>query len=86
MTLAVWNRLDDVGLDVPGDVSLVGYDNTALAGIRHVGLTSVDQPRRRMGQLALTSLLERIDGRRKVRETVLEPTLVARATSGPPRR
>ena len=55
----------ELGLRVPQDVSLVGYDNTSLAQIRHLWLTSVDNASVEVGQRAARALVRRIAARRR---------------------
>jgi DNA-binding LacI/PurR family transcriptional regulator len=75
---------DEQGMRVPADLSIVGYDNTHLARIRHISLTSVDQPRRDMGRVAAELLTARIgDPSRHARQNLVVPHLVVRSTTGP---
>lgn len=83
--LGALDVIDERGLAVPGDISLVGYDNTYVAALRHIELTSVDQHRERQGRLAVEALIERIEGdRTEARHVVIPPALVVRKTTGPP--
>ena len=79
------HALQERALRVPQDVSLVGYDNSSLAALGHINLTTIDQPRRQLGATAVRLLLERLDrGRREARHLVVSPHLVVRGTTSPP--
>ena len=80
------DQFEEAGLSVPGDISIVGYDNIFLAALRRLSLTTINQPRSDMGRLAARSLVERIDGTRTAPAKYrLAPELVVRNTTGPPR-
>lgn len=85
--LGALDALDDAGQTVPDDISLVGYDNTFVAALHHIGLTTVDQGRDEIGRLAVEMLIERIEGgRSEARHTAHPPKLIVRGTTGPPSR
>jgi DNA-binding LacI/PurR family transcriptional regulator len=69
------------GLVVPDDVAVVGFDNTSLAALNHIGLTTIDQPNREMGEAAARMLIDAINDRGELTDVVMSPTLVVRRTS-----
>ncbi|MEM8925603.1 MAG: LacI family DNA-binding transcriptional regulator [Actinomycetota bacterium] len=82
VAVAAIDRLEDAGLQVPDDISVVGYDNTTLAALKHIALTTVHQPRTEMGRTAMRCAMERIDGgRRAAVGHVLDPELIVRSTT-----
>jgi LacI family transcriptional regulator len=73
----------EAGLKVPDDISVAGYDNTTMAALAHISLTSVDQDGTIMGKTAGRLLLERVEGRTTAVRFVVTPTLVPRRSTGP---
>lgn len=81
----------DLGLDVPGDVSVVGFDDTRMASLWTPGLTTVRQDLTAKGQAAASALIAAIERQRKggrplTRRTMLPTELVVRASTAPPPR
>jgi DNA-binding LacI/PurR family transcriptional regulator len=73
------------GVDIPGTISVVGYDDSPIARLAHINLTSVSQNTHELTDHAVTALIERLDSSRtEHREVVVQPRLVIRGTTGPP--
>ncbi len=84
VALGALSAARDLGLRVPEDVSLVGYDNTQVAQLRSIGLTTVDNSSFRLGSRAATLLVERVDAPwRAAAFELVEPTLVVRSSTAP---
>src|SRR6266404_4690183 len=80
---AIW-AFREAGLRVPGDISVVGFDDIPGAAFANPGLTTVRQPLLRMGQIAAQTLIDRIEERGTYEpEIAIEPEFVVRDSSGP---
>jgi LacI family transcriptional regulator len=82
-----FNAARAVGLAVPEDVSLVGFDDLPMAGWEVFSLTTVHQPMDEMARTAVRLLIERIEGTVEtsaVRQRMFEPRMVLRRTLAPP--
>ena len=76
---------DDLGLRVPEDLSVVGYDDTWFARLHRLSLTTIDGHIAEVGQVAGRTLTARIDGERGTAGVrLLFPALVERSSTGPP--
>lgn len=74
--------LREAGLRVPGDVSVVGFDDIDAAAFHNPALTTVRQPLRTMGEVAARTLLERLEGREDCpQEIAIQPELVVREST-----
>lgn len=74
--------LQEQGLRVPQDVSVMGFDDIPGAAFHSPSLTTVRQPLNRMGEVAAQSLLERIEGKKDyLAEIAIEPELAVREST-----
>ena len=72
------------GREVPGDVSVIGYDDSAFMSLTDPPLTTVRQPIEAMGRAAVDLLVADIEGaERSAQEMLFEPELVVRGSTGP---
>lgn len=83
--LGVIKALDEAGLDVPGDVSVVGFDNVKESAWFRPALTTVTLDFEAIGQLAVSRILDTIRGGGHGDIPLIQPRLVHRATTGPAR-
>jgi LacI family transcriptional regulator len=75
----------DAGLTVPGDVSVVGYDDLPFARFTIPPLTTIHQPIFALGGLAARTVIQEIEcGRMGPSSELLGARLVVRGTTGPP--
>src|SRR4051812_9297665 len=82
VALGLLQGLIQSGIRVPEDVALVGYDDIDFAASASVPITSIGQPRDRIGSEAVELLLAEADGSAEPRQIVFDPELVVRASSG----
>jgi LacI family transcriptional regulator len=84
MAMGAYDRLRELGLRVPDDVSIIGFDNRVeIADHMNPGLTTVALPYRAMGHRAVSMLL---DGEHASAPVLVECPLVSRGSIAPPGR
>ena len=85
MAIGALHAAHEAGIAVPGQLSVVGFDDIELAAYTAPPLTTVAQPKEAIGVGAATMLLERVrDGRTAPRRIVLQPGLHLRASTSAP--
>ncbi len=86
VAVEVISGLHDLGLQVPGDCSVIGFDDTEFAAAMRPTLTTFQPRRAEIGVLAARMMLDLIAGR-KVEPVTVTPQLIERESAGPaPRR
>lgn len=85
LAITVIASLRRIGLSVPGDVSVTGFDGIEVAGHLSPRLTTVSQPSRSMGLLAASLVIDMAAGRRRPETIFADATFVRGETIAPPR-
>ena len=84
MALGLMHAIRDAGLDIPGDVSVVGFDDIPEAAHFWPPLTTVRQDFAELGRRCIALLLDGItDGPDQQRSPII-PELIVRGSTGPP--
>lgn len=79
MAMGVIQAANQRGLRIPDDLSLIGYDDVHIAKFMTPALTTIHQPKYRLGKAAVDTLLYRLENPDTTAQVVqLEPTLVVR--------
>lgn len=86
LALAAIEAAKDLGLSVPGDLSVVGFDDRPIAAVLSAGLTTVRQPLMEIGATGAEMLISQLEGRDPgPTPRIFEPNLVIRHSTAPPR-
>lgn len=83
--LGAMRRLRAEGLKIPDDFSVVGFDDLYLSRYLDPPLTTVAQPMRQMGRMAMETLLKIFDGERSAHNLRVQGQLIVRGTTARPR-
>ena len=75
------------GITVPGDLSIIGYDDSRFGRLPGIDLTSVRQDIKKQARSAIKAVVERLDQpTRKPKNIALKPQLIIRGTTAAPRQ
>ncbi len=89
MALGVLNRLNDRKISVPDEMSVVGFDDIAMAGMCTPQLTTVEMPTQQGGRVAVDLLLDQLAGGEGdsggAQQRVVGTQLIVRSSTAPPR-
>jgi LacI family transcriptional regulator len=84
MAMGAFEAILDVGLKIPEDMALVGFNNVEATSLRTIEITTIDQRPHEMGRLAALILMEKLHARSPLRvyRKVLDARLIIRRSCG----
>ena len=69
------------GLDIPGDISLVSFDDSQLAVVSEIKLTTVAHPKELLGEEAAKAMINMINRTKDYYDIKMEPKLIVRGST-----
>ena len=82
--IGIMKAADELHIDIPGRLSLIGFDNITATGMPRIELTTIEQPKREMAVQAVDMLRDKIEnGTQGYVHQILLPTLIKRGTCRP---
>jgi len=82
--LGIMQAAEEMGIRIPEDFSLLGFDNIRDSGLPRINLTTVEQPKKMLASVAVDSLLDKIQNELSgYTHHILTPTLVERSSCAP---
>lgn len=84
LAVGALRRAREMGVDVPGEVSIIGFDDIELSQVTHPMLTTVHVPHREMGKQAAKMLVRHLIDGAPMESVALQTELRLRASLGPP--
>lgn len=72
-----------MGVSIPGDLSIIGFDDNTISELIQPALTTIHQPKQEIGEIAMKMLMDCLSGR-VVEDTLLDPYLVVRESTARP--
>ena len=85
IAIGAYQAIQNQGLRIPQDISIMGYDDIELARYLFPSLSTISQPKAELGKLAVETLLQRIqEPNENYRTLVLEPTCILRESISSP--
>ena len=75
---------EDIGLRIPKDLSLLGFDNIRDSGLPRIELTTVEQPKKMLASVAVDTLIDKLQNEQTgYSHRILSPALIERSSCAP---
>ena len=79
--LGIMQAAEELNIGIPGDISLLGFDNIRDSGLPRIELTTIEQPKKLLASVAVDTLLDKItDERSGYSHRIISPSLIERSS------